>query len=146
MTGPSHHAAAERKIADLRPALRVRALPYITEMEKALSVATVAVSRAGGVTLAEICAWGVPSLLVPLPSAAADHQRRNAGALEAGGAAIVLEESGIVDKPERLWTELRDLLNAPRRLAAMGRAARERGNPRAADDIAVDLWTLLEQR
>ncbi len=145
-TGPSHFAAVERKIAELGAAVRVRALPYITEMEKALSVATLALSRAGALTLAELCAWGVPALLVPLPSAAADHQRRNARALEAGGAAIVLEESEILASPERLWTALLGLLNDPHRLEAMGRAAGDRGNPRAADDIAADLWDLMERR
>ncbi len=145
-TGRSHHGAVEKKIAELGLAVRVRALPYINEMDRALSVATVAVSRAGAQTLAEICAWGVPSLLVPLPSSAADHQRRNARALEAGGAAIVLEDSEIVEQPARLWTGLFALLGAPDRLAAMGRAARNRGNPQAADDIARDLWDLVERR
>ncbi len=146
VTGPAHHDGVDKKIKELRPPVRLRAVPYLSEMEKALSVAAVAVSRAGAQSLAEICAWGVPSLLVPLPSAAADHQRRNARALEAHGASIVLEESEIVDKPARLWTQLLDLLNAPQRLAAMARAARDRGNPRAAADIARDLWSLLERR
>lgn len=146
VTGPAHHTGVERTIKELRPPLRLRAVPYISEMEKALSVAAVAVSRAGAQSLAEICAWGVPSLLVPLPSAAADHQRRNARALEAHGASIVLEESEIVGEPARFWTPLLDLLNTPHRLAAMARAARDRGNPRAAADIAADLWNLLERR
>lgn len=145
-TGPAHHSGIERKIAELGLGERVRPVPYIAAMEKALSLATLAVSRAGAMSLAELCAWGIPSLLVPLPSAAADHQRRNARALEAGGAAIVIEESELRDSPERLWTELLGLLNEPQRLAAMAEAAGERGNPRAADDIAADLWDLMDRR
>src|SRR5207237_3357064 len=52
--------------------------------------ADVVVARAGAMTVAELCAWGKPSILIPLPSAAADHQAHNARALAAAGAAIHL--------------------------------------------------------
>jgi UDP-N-acetylglucosamine--N-acetylmuramyl-(pentapeptide) pyrophosphoryl-undecaprenol N-acetylglucosamine transferase len=115
-------------------------------MEWALSITTLAISRAGALALSELCAWGVPAILVPLPHAAADHQRHNARALEAAGAAIVLEEATTSQDPGRLWLGLVRLLNEPWDLDAMAEASRARGNPRAADDIAADLWRLMEDR
>ena len=54
-------------------------------MQSALASADFAISRAGAMSLAELCAWGVPMILVPLPTAAADHQTANARTLEAAG-------------------------------------------------------------
>ncbi len=121
-------------------------LPYIAEMEKALSVTTLAVSRAGALALAEFCAWGVPAVLVPLPHAAADHQLRNAIAMEQAGAAVVVEEPEIKRDPAALWQTVFQLLNRPQRLESMSQAAEGRGNPHAADAIAADLWRLMEDR
>jgi UDP-N-acetylglucosamine--N-acetylmuramyl-(pentapeptide) pyrophosphoryl-undecaprenol N-acetylglucosamine transferase len=113
-------------------------------MEHALSVSTLAVSRAGALMLSELCAWGVPALLIPLPHAAADHQRKNARTLASSGAAHVFEESAMRASPADLWRELVRLLCVEGELAGMAKAARQRGNPRAADEIAADLWRLME--
>jgi UDP-N-acetylglucosamine--N-acetylmuramyl-(pentapeptide) pyrophosphoryl-undecaprenol N-acetylglucosamine transferase len=145
-TGPSHHAAISARLAQLGSRVAVRTVPYIAEMEKALSVTTLAVSRAGALALAELCAWAVPAVLVPLPHAAADHQRHNAAAMEEVGAAVVVDETEIRRDPEALWDTVYDLLNWPQRLKSMSQAAEGRGNPRAADEIAADLWRLMEDR
>ncbi len=145
-TGPSHHAAISGRLAKLGSRVAVRTLPYIAEMEKALSLTTLAVSRAGALTLAELCAWGVPAVLVPLPHAAADHQRHNAAAMQEAGAAVVVDELEVKRDPAALWYAVVDLLNWPKRLESMSQAAEGRGNPRAADDIATDLWRLMEDR
>ncbi len=145
-TGPSHHADVSRRVGLTDDQIRVRTVPYVSEMDKALAVTTLAVSRAGALTLAEFCAWGIPSVLVPLPHATADHQLRNAQALEAAGAAVVLEEATAREAPERLWHAIVELLNTPWELEAMGQASLARGNPSAADEIAADLWRLLEGR
>ncbi|UCF21244.1 MAG: UDP-N-acetylglucosamine--N-acetylmuramyl-(pentapeptide) pyrophosphoryl-undecaprenol N-acetylglucosamine transferase [Gemmatimonadota bacterium] len=145
-TGPAHHDAVSRRLDELKVGPEVTALSYIDGMEKVLSLATLAVSRAGAVTLAEYCAWGVPSVLVPLPHATAQHQLHNARALAAAGAALVVEEGELGESPELLWRELIGLLSSEARLERMGAAARRRGNPDAADRIADDLWRLLEDR
>ena len=114
------------------PGLQV--VPFLDPMADAWSVADVCVARSGMMTLAELCAWGIPSVLIPLPTAAANHQAHNARALAAAGAAIVLPQDR--HDATRLAAELRDLLgNAPRR-AAMAAAARARGKPDAAAVIA----------
>ncbi len=145
-TGPAHYADVSQRIGRLGDRIAVRTVPYLTEMEKALAVATLAVSRAGALALSELCAWGVPSVLVPLPHAAAGHQLRNAQALQAAGAAVVLEEAHITNQPARLWRKVVELMGEPWELDEMGRASLARGNPKAADEIAADLWKLLEGR
>jgi UDP-N-acetylglucosamine--N-acetylmuramyl-(pentapeptide) pyrophosphoryl-undecaprenol N-acetylglucosamine transferase len=80
-------------------------------------------------------------VLVPLPTAAADHQTRNAEALAAAGAAICLPEAELT--PARLWTELTAFVVDDARRTAMAARARERARPDAARDIARALLTLL---
>ena len=145
-TGPAHHASVTGRLGRMGDRIAVRTVPYVARMEWALSITTLAVSRAGALALSELCAWGVPAILVPLPHAAADHQRRNSRALEADGAAIVLEEATVTEDPGHLWLSLVRLLNEPWVLDGMAEASRARGNPHAADEIAADLWRLLEDR
>lgn len=83
-------------------------VPFITRMDEAMEAASLVVSRAGASTCAELKAAGRGSLLVPLPTSANDHQRRNAQAMAAEGRAILVEQS--LDLPERLMTALRPLL------------------------------------
>jgi len=78
---------------------------------------------------------------VPLPTAAADHQSRNAEALEGSGAALHLPEAQLSGRT--LWEAVTGLFGDPSRLAAMGTAARERGRPDAAARIAESLAALL---
>ena len=102
-------------------------------MADAYAVAQLAVSRGGMMTLAELCAWGVPSVLVPLPTAAADHQTPNAKVLADAGAAIHLPQSGLT--PQRLGEVVRELLQTPGRLDQMAEAALARGRPFAVERI-----------
>jgi UDP-N-acetylglucosamine--N-acetylmuramyl-(pentapeptide) pyrophosphoryl-undecaprenol N-acetylglucosamine transferase len=116
----------------------VRVRPYLSPIQSAYAAADLALTRAGALTVAELCAWGIPALLVPLPTAAADHQRANARALEAAGAARMLEQSEL--SAARLNGALAELLAAPDRVAAMAEAAASRGRPDAAERIAS--WVL----
>ena len=119
----------------------VRALGYIHEMPRALRVSALAVSRAGAMATSEFLAWGIPSILVPLPTAAADHQARNAESLARAGAALHLPESEL--SGESLWRAVTTLLEMPEELDAMRRAALERGRPEATSQIAGALAELL---
>jgi UDP-N-acetylglucosamine--N-acetylmuramyl-(pentapeptide) pyrophosphoryl-undecaprenol N-acetylglucosamine transferase len=83
----------------------------------------------------------VPSLLVPLPTAAANHQLHNAHALEAAGAALCLEEGSLT--PELLWSALSELAADAARREVMAAAARGRAQPDAARAIARELLTLV---
>lgn len=140
-TGPLNFAEVERELEALGRPAWVRALDYIQDMPGALEACTVAVSRAGAMATSEFLAWGVPALLVPLPTSAADHQTRNAESLAAAGAALHLPEATL--GPARLWEAIMGVLSAPEKLEAMRRAALERGRPRATEEIAGALATLL---
>jgi UDP-N-acetylglucosamine--N-acetylmuramyl-(pentapeptide) pyrophosphoryl-undecaprenol N-acetylglucosamine transferase len=138
-TGPAH-------LEGVRAALGavpdwVRTVGYIDAMHLALGLADLAVSRAGAMATSELLAWGVPMVLVPLPTAAADHQTRNARALADAGAASHLPEKGLTG--EALWATVTGLLGDPARLLAHRKAARERGRPGAARRIAATLAALL---
>jgi len=71
-----------RRVQVVAPAPVVQVFPFIDPMADAYAVADLAVARGGMMTGAELCAWGIPSVIIPLPSAAADHQTANAVALE----------------------------------------------------------------
>ncbi len=109
--------------------------PFITDMAEAYGWADLVVCRAGALTLAELCAAGVGSLLVPYPNAVDDHQTRNAEFLVERGAAHLLPEGeGFGD---RLFTAVQPLLaDAPARLA-MAEAARAAALPQAAQAVAA---------
>jgi UDP-N-acetylglucosamine--N-acetylmuramyl-(pentapeptide) pyrophosphoryl-undecaprenol N-acetylglucosamine transferase len=113
---------------------RVRVRPYLSPIADAYAAADLALTRAGALTLAELCAWGIPGLLVPLPTAAADHQTANARALAQSGAARVLPQGEL--NAERLDREVRSVLADTSQLEAMKRAALARGRPDAAEKIA----------
>jgi UDP-N-acetylglucosamine--N-acetylmuramyl-(pentapeptide) pyrophosphoryl-undecaprenol N-acetylglucosamine transferase len=141
-TGPNHIDGIQARLAEMEPAPWVQPVGYIDRMPLALAAADVAVSRAGAMGTAELLAWGIPSILVPLPTAAADHQTHNARALDEFGAAVALPESEL--SPERLWQDLAALVaDEPRRHVMAGRA-QERARPEAARRVAGELARLLE--
>ncbi len=113
---------------------------FIDDMPAAIGAAHLVVSRAGASAVSEICAVGRPSLLVPYPFAAADHQRHNAEALARAGAALTLASDDAA--PERLAAEIDRLASEPGRLPAMADAARALGRPQAAEAVARDLLAL----
>jgi len=119
----------------------VRLVGYIDDMPSALAVADLALSRAGAMATSEFLAWGLPAVLVPLPTSAAGHQEQNAKALSAAGAAVHMPQHGLT--AASLWRELVTLLGDSSRLEALSAAALERSRPDAAKEIAEHLADLL---
>ena len=99
------------------------------------------VARSGAMSLAELAAWGLPAVLIPLPTAAANHQLTNAQALATAGAAVLLEQAKTTG--QKLTSVVSDLLGNPARMADMSRAAKARARPFAAREIAAKALTLL---
>lgn len=118
----------------------VQVFDFIDPMADAYAVANLAVSRGGMMTLAELCAWGVPSVLIPLPTAAADHQTPNARVLAGAGAAVHLPQSELT--AQRLGEMIAGLLNSPGRLDQMAQAALARGRPDAVERISARIGVL----
>jgi UDP-N-acetylglucosamine--N-acetylmuramyl-(pentapeptide) pyrophosphoryl-undecaprenol N-acetylglucosamine transferase len=114
---------------------------FIDDMSRAYASASLVVARAGATTLAELCAIGKPSILIPYPHAAEDHQAKNALAMERAGAAIAVRESELT--AEGLATQVRELLSGRSRRRDMADAARKLGRPEAAAAIVDDLCAFL---
>ncbi len=118
----------------------VRVLPYLSPIGDAYAAADVALVRGGMMGTSELCAWGVPMVICPLPTAAHDHQTANAVALEKAGAAIHLPQSQL--SADRVGAEVTALLAAPDRLRSLTQHAVARARPRAADEIASHILAL----
>jgi len=108
--------------------------PFIADMAAAYAWADLVVCRAGALTLAELCAAGIGSLLVPFPQAVDDHQTRNAEFLVERGAALLLPQGDTLAVDLR--NALAELVSSPARRLAMAEAARGLAMPDAAERVA----------
>lgn len=115
--------------------------PFWDPVGTAYAAADLVVARAGAMTTAELCAWGCPAILIPLPTAAQDHQSRNALALAGGGAAVHLAESEL--GPGVLEQRVMGLIRSRPKLERMQRAAVARARPNAARETALRLMALV---
>lgn len=113
---------------------RVRIRAYLSPVSDAYAATDFALSRGGAIATAELCAWGIPPIVVPLPTAAADHQTANARALEAAGAAEMIRQSAL--DVESLDRSVRALIDEPQLLEQRSRAVLRRARPHAAEEIA----------
>ena len=120
---------------------RVHVVAYQQAMAEAYAAADLAVSRSGAMSTAELCAWGIPMILIPLPSAAADHQTQNAAALAEANAAKLIVQSALVSGA--LMKALADLCGDDSLLATMGVSARARARVDAAQAIAKHILASL---
>ncbi len=137
-----YHVVGKRDwndLAALRPAmgnavLEYQAVAYCDQMADVYAAADLIVGRAGASSLAELCAVGVASLLVPLPKAPRDHQTLNAKHLASQGAAVHIADTDF--SLERLLAEIDALLVDPQKLRAMADSARSLGHTDADDRVA----------
>ncbi|MEE4859763.1 undecaprenyldiphospho-muramoylpentapeptide beta-N-acetylglucosaminyltransferase [Pseudomonas alliivorans] len=114
--------------------------PFIQNMAQAYSWADLVVCRAGALTISELAAAGLPSLLIPLPHAIDDHQSRNADYLAREGAAFVMPQAttGVAEMAARL----KEVLMQPEQLNSMARTARRLAKPDATNtvvDVCVEV-------
>jgi UDP-N-acetylglucosamine--N-acetylmuramyl-(pentapeptide) pyrophosphoryl-undecaprenol N-acetylglucosamine transferase len=123
-------------------ALHAEVQPFLYDMAARYQWAHVVVCRAGASTLAELTVCGKPALLIPYPYAADDHQRHNAEALQAQGAAQVMLDAELTGI--RLAAAIRAWLEHPERLHAQAACSRHLGRPQAADAIITACLALLK--
>src|SRR5207237_2996552 len=121
---------------------QVKVRAYIAPIAEAYRAADFALSRAGAMATAELCAWGIPAIVIPLPTAAADHQTANAKALAWAGAAEMIRQSDL--NTATLSGMVESMLTNPAKLSAMRAKALERARPTAAADIAQHILRLVE--
>jgi UDP-N-acetylglucosamine--N-acetylmuramyl-(pentapeptide) pyrophosphoryl-undecaprenol N-acetylglucosamine transferase len=116
-----------------RAGLEARVEPFLFTMDREMTAADLVVCRAGATTIAELTAAGRPAVFIPLPTAADDHQRRNAEVLVAAGAAELIEQKDLTG--DGLSARILALAGDPDRRAAMAAAARRFARPDAARAI-----------
>lgn len=123
---------------------RVRVREYLAPIAEAYAAVDLAVARAGAMTTAELFAWEIPAILVPLPTAAADHQTTNAVTLEQAGAAVHVPQSAFT--VERLDGTVRRLIESPAELQRLAAGAAARARPNAAAEIARRILAIIDQQ
>jgi UDP-N-acetylglucosamine--N-acetylmuramyl-(pentapeptide) pyrophosphoryl-undecaprenol N-acetylglucosamine transferase len=117
--------------------------PFLIEMDLALGAATVSVSRSGASSLAEIAAMRLPSLLVPFPAAADNHQFFNASTFEKTGAARLLEQKN--STPEKVAAALHELIEDLAAREKIQTALAQWHAPKAAEQIAENILRVIAQ-
>lgn len=142
------HATGERDFEAVREAyaglgFRATVAAFVREMGAAYAAADVAICRSGAMTLAELAAVGKPALLVPYPHAANDHQRLNAEAFAAAGAARTLPDRDCTGAAVADF--IREACRDPETLRAMGRRAQTLATPGAAERIAALVAEIARQ-
>lgn len=113
----------------------VMVVPYLHDMPAALAAADLVVGRAGAISIAEVTARGLPSILIPYPHAAENHQEKNARVLEEAGAAQVILDREL--DGDALYEAVTGLLRDGQRLTAMAEASRRLGKPDAVWEIVA---------
>ena len=143
-TGNTDFEHIQARYRELGLDSRVQVSAFIENMAAAYSAADLVIGRAGALTLAELAIVGKPAILIPLPTAADDHQSRNAAHFAAAGAAIVLDQrkSTVDDIAAAIATLASD---RPKQMA-MGKAMRELARPGAAEAIVDRLQAMAKRR
>ncbi|MBQ5611048.1 MAG: undecaprenyldiphospho-muramoylpentapeptide beta-N-acetylglucosaminyltransferase [Fibrobacteraceae bacterium] len=126
--GSKHVESFQERLGNLP---NVSIVGFVNNVYAYFQYADLIVSRAGASALAEILAFGKPSVLLPFPHATANHQEKNARVVEKAGAALV----ELDDEPNQLWAKISDLLNNDTKRGQMAEQAKNLGMPDAADRI-----------
>lgn len=124
----------------------VELVPYIYNMHEAMGAADLIISRAGAMTVSEIAAMGIPSVLIPSPYVTANHQEHNAKTLERQGAGVIILEKNLTS--EILYQQVKSLITDKDQLTKMGKNAKKVANISALEkiySIIVDI-TIAKKR
>ncbi len=133
IAGPSDYEEVRNAYAKV-PLLKQHVAAFCHRMDLAYQVADLAIARSGASSMAELAYFGVPSLLVPYPFAAEDHQTCNAKIFEQAGAARLMPEKDL--NADTLADAVRSIFNDPRKAAAMKQAAQKLAVKNSAETIA----------
>lgn len=138
-TGGYYYKQVQASVAE-RPGLVLR--DFIKNMDLAYAMADIVVSRAGAIAISELCVVGKPVILVPSPNVAEDHQTKNALALSARNAAVLLPDDKVYDK---LGETVVTLLQNGRRKELMAENISRLGKTTSAQDIAKWVFRIADE-
>jgi UDP-N-acetylglucosamine--N-acetylmuramyl-(pentapeptide) pyrophosphoryl-undecaprenol N-acetylglucosamine transferase len=140
-TGKLYYPEAQKLTAAHQEA-NLNALEFVQRMDLAYAAADVVISRAGALSVSELCLTGKACILVPSPNVAEDHQTKNALALVSRGAAVLITDE---HAPARLYDEALRLLADPERQQQLSSRVRELAKPNATTSIVDELLRLIEK-
>ena len=137
-TGESYYKQNEMTLSMMQSD-DIKVVPFIRNMNDAYGIADFIISRAGALAIAELGIVAAPTILVPFPYAAEDHQTKNALALVDKGAAVLVKDSEV---SFALMPALTDLLNDSRKCAGMSEAMKQFAQPDAVEKIVENILSL----
>jgi UDP-N-acetylglucosamine--N-acetylmuramyl-(pentapeptide) pyrophosphoryl-undecaprenol N-acetylglucosamine transferase len=140
-TGKADYKAVKARYS--ASSLRHLVQPYFDPIEAVYSIADLMVCRAGGMTIAEITACGIPAIFIPLPTAAGDHQTLNAQAVADAGGATVLNQHTLTGG--ELTEEIVRIITDPEKHQRMADESCQLGNPYAGEEIAKSIFSLVKR-
>ena len=130
-TGSYYYKEMLERLGDNCPK-NLQPMEFVSRMDLAYAVGDVVISRAGAGTISELCLLGKPSVLVPSPNVAEDHQTKNATALVENQAALLIKDA---NSKEQLWSETFKLLNDKMKLNSLSENIKKLAKPNAAKEI-----------
>jgi len=142
-TGEAQYDGIMKKIGEVKSP-NINILPYIFDMANAMAAADLVVCRAGAITVSELTALGVPSILIPSPYVTANHQEHNARALERQGASVVILEKNL--RPDILYEEITTLLKDRNKLSQMAKNAKSIGITNATERIYEIIKDIMKNK
>lgn len=137
-----HEALTQRTAAKLAGQSRIRIVPFIDDMNAAFAAADLVVSRAGASTISEMIALDKPSILVPSPNVAEDHQTKNALSLTREGAAVLVTDA---DAPKMLIPQALNLLKDRAAIATVVTALQRLPKPNSASLIVDEVEKMIQK-
>ncbi|MCH2213790.1 MAG: undecaprenyldiphospho-muramoylpentapeptide beta-N-acetylglucosaminyltransferase [Flavobacteriales bacterium] len=136
-----HFIDKAKELIENQQISNVKAIAFIEDMDLAYAAGDLIISRAGAMALSELCLIGKPSVLVPSPNVAEDHQTKNAMALVKNRAAKMVTDA---KAREKLWETVRDLLGNDQERIELATNAKSMGQPNSANRIAQEVLKLIE--
>ena len=121
---------------------KIKIKPYIKEMNLAYAISDLVISRAGALTLSELLVCGMPSILLPLPTATADHQTKNAKTIVQAGAAIMIDQHNMDNNI--LKNTVLELINDKDKLSKMRKNALQLAKPNATNNIVKNILEVAQ--
>lgn len=137
-TGEYYYNSLDEHLKQLQG---IKVLPFVHRMDMLYMTADVVVSRAGALSLTELCTIGKPCVLVPSPNVAEDHQTKNANALVEAGAAVLVPD---VEAKEKLKDAVLSLINDDERLRQQKNNLLKLAQPNAADLIVKEVVKIIK--
>ena len=129
----------KEELKDL-PTDKVYLSDFVYEMDLAYAAADIIISRAGALSISELCLIGKPAVLVPSPNVSEDHQTKNAMALVKNGAAVLVKD---VEAREKLVPAVVELLADASKQEALGQEILKMGYPNATDSIVDEIEKMV---